>query len=119
MKKYFALFLTAILLVTSCTSCVSTAPDSGDAPQPSGTPVTSQTKENDTVTLSVYLEAVYTDEEAHFPIYEKLKAFEDSHPEIHLEFVSPVSGASDPAARETEISQLNTEIITGGAPTFF
>ena len=119
MKKYFALLLTSILLVTSCTSCVSTAPESEDAPQPSSTPVTSQTKENDTVTLSVYLEAVYTDEEVHFPIYEKLKAFEDSHPEIHLEFVSPVSGASDPAARETEINQLNTEIITGGGPDIF
>lgn len=119
MKKYFALLLTSILLVTSCTSCVSTAPESEDAPQPSSTPVTSQTKENDTVTLSVYLEAVYTDEEAHFPIYEKLKDFEDSHPEIHLEFVSPVSGASDPAARETEINQLNTEIITGGGPDVF
>ena len=119
MKKYFALLLTSILLVTSCTSCVSTAPESEDAPQPSSTPVTSQTKENDTVTLSVYLEAVYTDDEVHFPIYEKLKAFEDSHPEIHLEFVSPVSGASDPAARETEINQLNTEIITGGGPDVF
>ena len=119
MKKYFALLLSSILLVTSCTSCVSTAPDSEDAPQPSSTPVTSQTKENDTVTLSVYLEAVYTDEAAHFPIYEKLKDFEDSHPEIHLEFVSPVSGASDPAARETEINQLNTEIITGGGPDVF
>ena len=73
MKKYFALLLTSILLVTSCTSCVSTAPESEDAPQPSSTPVTSQTKENDTVTLSVYLEAVYTDDEVHFPIYEKLR----------------------------------------------
>ena len=31
----------------------------------------------------------------------------------------PVGGASDPAKREEEIHQLNTEIITGGGPDVF
>ena len=119
MKKAAALLVASIVLLISCTSCVSTASSSSENPKSSNTPTMSSSQKNETVTLSVYLEAVYTDEEAHFPIYEKLKDFEDSHPEIHLEFVSPVSGASDPAARETEINQLNTEIITGGGPTFF
>lgn len=119
MKKAAALLVASIVLLISCTSCVSTASSSSENPKSSNTPTMSSSQKNDTVTLSVYLEAVYTDEEAHFPIYEKLKDFEDSHPEIHLEFVSPVSGASDPAARETEINQLNTEIITGGGPDVF
>ena len=119
MKKAAALLVASIVLLISCTSCVSTASSSSENPKSSNTPTMSSSQKNETVTLSVYLEAVYTDEEAHFPIYEKLKDFEDSHPEIHLEFVSPVSGASDPAARETEINQLNTEIITGGGPDIF
>ena len=119
MKKAAALLVASIVLLISCTSCVSTASSSSENPKSSNTPTMSSSQKNETVTLSVYLEAVYTDEEAHFPIYEKLKDFEDSHPEIHLEFVSPVSGASDPAARETEINQLNTEIITGGGPDVF
>ena len=119
MKKAAALLVASIVLLISCTSCVSTASSSSENPKSSNTPTMSSSQKNETVTLSVYLEAVYTDDEVHFPIYEKLKAFEDSHPEIHLEFVSPVSGASDPAARETEINQLNTEIITGGGPDVF
>lgn len=119
MKKAAALLVASIVLLISCTSCVSTASSSSENPKSSNTPTMSSSQKNETVTLSVYLEAVYTDEEAHFPIYEKLKDFEDSHPEIHLEFVSPVSGASDQAARESEINQLNTEIITGGGPDIF
>lgn len=53
------------------------------------------------------------------PLYEALKEYDEAHPEIELEFVSPVGGASDPAKREEEIHQLNTEIITGGGPDVF
>ena len=121
MKKTLLYLVLTAIMVSSLSAChkgegIGTSQNGAEE---NGDVVTIDVSDSESITLKVYLEAVYTDEEAHFPIYEKLKAFEDSHPEICLEFVSPVGGASDPAAREAEINKVNTEIITGGGPDVF
>lgn len=114
LKRFGAAVLA--LFLTACGESVRAQP----APQTSCRPAESQAQEPaEPVTLTVYLEALYTQEGVHYPLYEALKEYDEAHPEIELEFVSPVGGASDPAKREEEIHQLNTEIITGGGPDVF
>lgn len=114
LKRFGAAVLA--LFLTACGESERPQP----APQTSSQPAESQAQEPaEPVTLTVYLEALYTQEGVHYPLYEALKEYDEAHPEIELEFVSPVGGANDPAKREEEIHQLNTEIITGGGPDVF
>lgn len=114
LKRFGAAVLA--LFLTACGESVRPQP----APQTSSRPAESQAQEPaEPVTLTVYLEALYTQEGVHYPLYEALKEYDEAHPEIELEFVSPVGGANDPAKREEEIHQLNTKIITGGGPDVF
>lgn len=115
MKEHTARLCAMALMAVGLTACAAPRQSSPAAE----TPVPASSQSEEPVTLTVYLESVYTEEGTHYPIYEKLRAFDDAHPGIRLEYVSPVGGATDPAARETQIQQINTEIITGGGPDVF
>lgn len=117
MQKAISVLCAAVLLAAVTTSCAATAGTGGSAGSAASTPAPAA--QTEAVTLTVYLEAPYTQEGVHYPVYEALKAYDEAHPEIELEFVSPVGGANDPAKREEQIHQLNTEIITGGGPDVF
>lgn len=69
--------------------------------------------------LTVYLEATYANPLVEYPIYQKLLQFQKEYPGVSLRFVSPSGGLSDYEAREAEITQINTEILSGGGPDVF
>ena len=83
LKRFGAAVLA--LFLTACGESVRPQP----APQTSSRPAENQAQEPaEPVTLTVYLEALYTQEGVHYPLYEALKEYDEAHPEIELEFVS-------------------------------
>lgn len=113
MKKAAAL-CAAVLMAVGCAAC------SGGGEQTqseaSGEPATSEASEP--VTLQVYLAAQYADPTVHYPIYEALMDYQEAHPNLTLEFISP-KGVNYMEEREAMISQLNAEILSGGGPDLF
>lgn len=113
MKKAAAL-CAAVLMAVGCAAC------SGGGGQTqskaSREPVASEASEP--VTLQVYLPAQYADPTVHYPIYEALMDYQEAHPNLTLEFISP-KGVNYMEEREAMISQLNAEILSGGGPDLF
>lgn len=113
MKKAAAL-CAAVLMAVGCAAC------SGGGEQTqseaSGEPATSEASEP--VTLQVYLAAQYADPTVHYPIYKALMDYQEAHPNLTLEFISP-KGVNYMEEREAMISQLNAEILSGGGPDLF
>lgn len=72
----------------------------------------------ESVSLKIYLPAQYADPTVHYPIYEALMDYQEAHPNLTLEFISP-KGVNYMEEREAMISQLNAEILSGGGPDLF
>lgn len=113
----FAKRLRRLALTAAVCLCLAgcQAPSAGG--QPAGASSTSA-RPDEPVTLSVYLPKQYADPTTHYPIYEKLMDYQEVHPNLTLEFISP-KGVNYMEEREAMISQLNAEILSGGGPDLF
>lgn len=113
----FAKRLRRLALTAAVCLCLAgcQAPSAGG--QPAGASSASA-RPDEPVTLSVYLPKQYADPTTHYPIYEKLMDYQEAHPNLTLEFISP-KGVNYMEEREAMISQLNAEILSGGGPDLF
>ena len=114
MMKKVGAFCAAVLIALWCAAC------SGGGRTASSELISQPQGEQaeETVSLSVYLPAQYADPTVHYPIYEKLMDYQEAHPNLTLEFISP-KGVNYMEEREAMISQLNAEILSGGGPDLF
>lgn len=113
MKKAAAL-CAAVLMTVGCAACSG----GGEQTQSEASREPAASEASEPVTLQIYLLAQYADPTVHYPIYEALMDYQEAHPNLNLEFISP-KGVNYMEEREAMISQLNAEILSGGGPDLF
>lgn len=113
MKKA-ATLCAAVLMAVGCAACSG----GGEQTQSEASREPAASEASEPVILQVYLAAQYADPTVHYPIYEALMDYQEAHPNLTLEFISP-KGVNYMEEREAIISQLNAEILSGGGPDLF